>query len=289
MTKQEAADVLGVSSAAGLDEVRNRYQEMYSDYQIRLTNAPTHALKRTYQQNLEGMRAAVRVLFPGIEVSTLSENFPASEPTFVNEVASSNVSSPTSQKRPPAVQQTAHGEKPKNSSRGLITAIIACALLGAAAFFFLSLWMQSRDSLGDLDRFIGASPTDQLSFLEKPQYKSVGQSLRQGLQMQRNGKLAICNDFPDSIKITWLSATYFGEDGRFITFNSMKYHWPTWTTKSGNGQKIPLTYQEQNSAASIWDGAVVFYAFEVEHNGDQYDYSGIWEFPVDGCIHLKEN
>ncbi|MBK9376148.1 MAG: hypothetical protein IPN03_21095 [Holophagales bacterium] len=50
MTKQEAAEILGIPVTATAEEVRRRYQEVFSDFQIRLTNAPTAQLRKTYQE-----------------------------------------------------------------------------------------------------------------------------------------------------------------------------------------------------------------------------------------------
>jgi hypothetical protein len=65
MTRTEAAELLGVEPGAAAREVVKRYQMMHNDYQIRITNAPTAALKRMYQKNLQDLRAACEVLAPG--------------------------------------------------------------------------------------------------------------------------------------------------------------------------------------------------------------------------------
>ena len=39
-------------------EVRKRYQKLYNDFQIRLTNAPTPALKKMYQRNMQDLKVA---------------------------------------------------------------------------------------------------------------------------------------------------------------------------------------------------------------------------------------
>jgi len=45
--------------------VRRRYQKLYNDFQIRLTNAPTPSLKKMYQKNIQDLRAAAEALAPG--------------------------------------------------------------------------------------------------------------------------------------------------------------------------------------------------------------------------------
>ncbi len=66
LSASEAAEILGVAPGAGPDEVRKRYQRMYNDLQIRLTNAPTASLKRMYQKNLQNLKLAAETLAPGV-------------------------------------------------------------------------------------------------------------------------------------------------------------------------------------------------------------------------------
>jgi predicted component of type VI protein secretion system len=61
-----AAEILGVAPGAGHEEVRGRYQRIYNDLQIRLTNAPTASLKRMYQKNLQNLKLAAETLAPGV-------------------------------------------------------------------------------------------------------------------------------------------------------------------------------------------------------------------------------
>jgi len=65
-SEAEAAELLGVPPGAPPHEIRRKYQKIYNDYQIRLTNAPTASLKRMYQKNLQELKAAVEVLAPGL-------------------------------------------------------------------------------------------------------------------------------------------------------------------------------------------------------------------------------
>jgi len=62
----EAAEILGVGPGAPAHEVRKKYQRIYNDLQIRLTNAPTASLKRMYQKNLQRLKAAAELISPGV-------------------------------------------------------------------------------------------------------------------------------------------------------------------------------------------------------------------------------
>lgn len=65
MSPAEAAELIGLWPGSPADEVRKRYQKLYNDFQIRLTNAPTPALKKMYQRNMQDLRVACEVISPG--------------------------------------------------------------------------------------------------------------------------------------------------------------------------------------------------------------------------------
>jgi predicted component of type VI protein secretion system len=65
MSPAEAAELIGLWPGSPPDEVRKRYQKLYNDFQIRLTNAPTPALKKMYQRNMQDLKMACEVISPG--------------------------------------------------------------------------------------------------------------------------------------------------------------------------------------------------------------------------------
>jgi hypothetical protein len=65
MSPAEAAELIGLWPGSPPEEVRKRYQKLYNDFQIRLTNAPTPALKKMYQRNMQDLRTACEVIAPG--------------------------------------------------------------------------------------------------------------------------------------------------------------------------------------------------------------------------------
>lgn len=68
MTEAEAAEILGLWPGTPPDEVVRRYQKLFNDFQIRITNAPTPALKKMYQKNIQDLRTAADVIAPGVVV-----------------------------------------------------------------------------------------------------------------------------------------------------------------------------------------------------------------------------
>ena len=61
----EAAALLGVWPGAQPEEILHRYQKLRDDLAGRLKHAPTPALKRMYQKNLQDLRQACETLLPG--------------------------------------------------------------------------------------------------------------------------------------------------------------------------------------------------------------------------------
>ena len=62
LTREEALALLGIDPAATLPEIRRRYEDMYSEYRVRETNAPTKALRMKYQTSVAAIEAAGTVL-----------------------------------------------------------------------------------------------------------------------------------------------------------------------------------------------------------------------------------
>jgi predicted component of type VI protein secretion system len=59
---EDACELLGLPAGASAGDAGHRFRQLHNDYQIRLTNAPTAALKRLYQKNLQELKVAARLL-----------------------------------------------------------------------------------------------------------------------------------------------------------------------------------------------------------------------------------
>lgn len=88
MTAERAKEVLGLTLGCDTVAVRVRYAELHAEYQVRLTNAPTAALKATYQGQLEELREAVETLAPEF-VTQGNADLPAVNPVASAEDAHS--------------------------------------------------------------------------------------------------------------------------------------------------------------------------------------------------------
>ena len=85
MTKQEALNLFNLYENAGKEEILKRYNELYSDYQMRLTNAPTPNLKKLYQNNLGELEEARNLLV--VSNVSVQTDFPSSSPILVETVS----------------------------------------------------------------------------------------------------------------------------------------------------------------------------------------------------------
>lgn len=62
MTHQEALEKLELDSAASPSQIEQSYQELYNEFQMRITNAPTEHQRKLYRKKLDELEAAYEML-----------------------------------------------------------------------------------------------------------------------------------------------------------------------------------------------------------------------------------
>ncbi len=130
MTKAQAAEILGVPANASAAEVRRRYQELFTDLQVRLTNAPTAQLRKRYQEGLRDSRTACEVLAPGALGGSAADDLPSAQPS-----EPARMPSPAERSAwVPSVTRGGAGESPGLSRGTVVLGGIAIALATVAAF-----------------------------------------------------------------------------------------------------------------------------------------------------------
>lgn len=132
MNREQAIELLGVSATFSAADIRKRYQELYSDYQIRLTNAPTLDLKRTYQRSILDLQEACELLAPN-SANGAGENLPSPVPV-ASETARPSPSS--GRPREPYVKHaraSAAGMRPST----IALSGVAIVLVAVSAFLLL--------------------------------------------------------------------------------------------------------------------------------------------------------
>src|SRR5262245_7574920 len=132
MTKSDAASILGLNDDASLADVRRRYQSLHTDYRIRLTNAPTPALKKTYQLKLQEVAEACEALHPGFMTEVTRDDLPSAEPIIAD--ASEHATSPS-----PRSYAGTRGSSGSTTAPGLPTSTIVASILAVVLASALSL------------------------------------------------------------------------------------------------------------------------------------------------------
>jgi hypothetical protein len=271
MNREEAATLLNLNAEATATDVRSHFQELYSDYQVRLTNAPTAALKKAYQKNLEDLRQACEVLCPGF-VFDSDGDLPSAQPVRPSPVpplSAGQVSSRT---------KATETQAPKVESRGLPKSTlfvgVLAAVLAAAASLFAIKWM----ALLNLRDALRGTTDVQLSALSR--IPDDANDIRKSLGLLQNGTFQVCNESSDVIKITLLGVTYRDREDKLKTFNKSFYDWEGWDVPRGSRK----TFQFKKDGNTVWDGSVLFYAVNLIHKGNEYFVAGPWRDVKDGCL-----
>lgn len=271
MNREDAAAILNVRPNATPSDVRSSFQELYSDYQVRLTNAPTPALKKAYQKNLEDLRNACEVLHPGF-VFDSEGDLPSAQP--VRTAVKTAVPHPSQAARAKGagpVKSEAAG-LPKST---LILGILA-AVLAATASLFAIKWI----ALLNLKDALKGTTDAQLSALTKIPEETA--EIRKSLGLLQNGSFQVCNESSDTITITALGVTYRDHEDRLRTFNSSFYDWASWDLSRGSRKKFDF----MRAGDTVWDGSVLFYAINFTHKGNEYFLVGPWREVKDGCLQI---
>ena len=166
MTKTDAVALLNLDADYSDADVVRRFQELYNEYQIRVANAPTPTLKKTYQKNLEDLLAASTLLAPD---ATRLLNLPGSEPV------QRKIKTPNE----PLVQPDPVTRKDEGLPRSTMVALAVAAVLAGLASFFGIVWFQQPKAQG------GTTPTNGTPRLDTGAPSSSTDEVRKAAEVQR--------------------------------------------------------------------------------------------------------
>ena len=268
MTMEQAAELLGVSVGAERDIVRRRYEALHNDCQIRLTNAPTSALRKTYQQNLRDLKDAGELLAPGMSAGLA--DLPATAPT------GQGAPPPRIRTRPTAPAPTPSSDRADGWSRSTMIAGIAAAVCLAAASAFAMAWwdtrldMQRLEAQGTVQRIASDAQRVRLAALDK---------------ILASTPLTVCNRSAQALTVSAVSVKYLsdGAPTTLHTVHSGSFGYPTWEIKPGGRQRIEILRGQDED----WNGTATFYALLVEYRGvEPFLVTGLMSEAKDGCVNL---
>jgi hypothetical protein len=109
MNRTDAATTLGIDASASPEEAKRAYQELFTEHQVRLTNAPTPALRSLYQARLLELEEA-RDAFLANSLSDADSDLPTDQPTIPAYRSNESSQRPASPP-PPPVEPRASAEK----------------------------------------------------------------------------------------------------------------------------------------------------------------------------------
>jgi hypothetical protein len=253
MNPQEASHILGVPENASEAEIKDKFNELYNDYQIRLTNAPTPNLKKLYQKNIEELNEAYNAMSKAFTHTDL----PSSSPVFNNPQSKRFSEEPTAEKKPVAVESATkpsapaqqRDEKPKSNS--LLSVFIAVIIVATAGSAFLGFKLGSAPkSNGD------ESVSKTLDSLSKI------------CSRYTNGKFKIQNAGSDPLTIKKIIVTYNADNGE------LKKYFANVNKTIAPGAVDSLAVVEGNQV--VWDGSVLTYYMQIDYKGETNHWSGLW-------------
>lgn len=235
--RESALLALDLATDASEDQIRRRYQELYSEFQIRLTNAPTQDLKATYERRLNELRGAAEILLP--QAASGTRDLPALEPVEAgpDPVATAAATEPGA---PPSAGQSTSpdsavspavaaaatakdgGAKPGIPRSTLIMAVVSALLLGAVIFAALgSLRATGATAALQAER---DAKQEELARVEAaiPQTTKAVEALTQTKgALLANADLKICNHSSRPLEWVWLNTAWFDEEaGEFRRFDT---------------------------------------------------------------------
>lgn len=166
MTKEQAYERLELPIGADLQVVRQKFQQLHNDFQMRIDNAPTPKLKQAFERGLEELKEAYAVLNESQGMDD-SASLPRTEKTFDSAGEEAKTQASQQQRTAKEQQQTPPPPPPRQereqvqeqtppidtmppakskSKAGLFIGIAAAVIVVLAAAYFLTNRTGSSDS-----------------------------------------------------------------------------------------------------------------------------------------------
>jgi len=266
MTRAEAAAILGVDEHAPVGEIRKRYESLHTDFQIRLTNAPTPALKKTYQQKLQDVHEASAVLVPGFSPAQHGGDLPSAEPVL-SEHQDRRVPATVTKTVPrPVVAAAAdRGGFPRST---LVVGVIAVVLASALSLAALR-WFGASARVAQLE-------ADRTKLLETA--SGLDTLVRGQERLLYKDRLSVRNLSKNPVKIVAVALIYRDASGALKVAHSGNYDYPTWELRPGGVAQLDA----QMARGRLWDGPVLYYSFLIDYAASEpFLKAGIWAEDID--------
>ncbi len=270
-------EILNLDEQASPEAIEARFNELYSDFQIRLTNAPTPNLKKLYQKNLQELEEA----YEALNAKSISKG-PATDLPSAKPVQNTNPSltASNSNERPipttrfaPREQAGNPLDKTKNQKSGIpiTTFIISLVIALAGIALLVTLYLDGKKEVAEIK--IEAQKNEEFLKLK---------------DVLKNGKFKVENRSKSDLTLVITHITFLNNKGELQEYKFLG--------TSGNPKPVVVrlspgknTSINQYDGPIKWDGSVVSYAMLVyKDNSPQLNsvYSGIWlhEWPENKLV-----
>ncbi len=257
MNREEAFELFDLYEGASNEDILGKYRELYSDYHLRLTNAPTPNLKRIYTQNLQRLEEAFTLLCPDMEIDE-SQFLPTDKP-MQEKIPMPPVSRPENGKSKPTPDPRSRQGENKSFLVVNLIAILGLVAFTIGLFFFILYFKNNTKLKEELKRTEDLqNDTLQLSKLLQPFSKS------------KQGKLVINNDFNETVEIFYLKVYYIDENDSLVIYKCNP-------KRKIESKKDSKDFQDPVSG---WNGNVLFFSIGfncIEKPEIRECRSGIWD------------
>jgi hypothetical protein len=195
--------------------VKAKYQELFNDYQLRLTNAPTPNLKKLYQKNLQELNEALEALTGGMS-GVFKDDLPSSAPTYNAQDNNSKVAedtkygqnknvSPSSAK--PNTAEIENLKTNLNNTKKLQKGfLLASIVFLSSSALLLVLLIEKNKNAKQKETEIAALMQVKDSFTK----------LSNEIKPFENGKFKVKNFGDSPLSLVWLVITYKNSKGELL-------------------------------------------------------------------------
>ncbi len=299
-----ALAALDLEPGASQEVIQRKFRELFSDYQVRLTNAPTPELKNRYQAKIDELQMARDELIAPASAGG-GMDLPSAEPVHESSApepvphAPVEVSEIPSEPQEPKKKRAAAKEKraakkekkkaaaasgegglPKSAVIMIVISVVA-VLLSVVVASFAKKAIAAADGV---QAKLAAKQAGIVAMQERiPEAEAMVTSLQEGrVALLENAEFKICNLSSGSIWVVWLHSTYVGRDGQFRSFDSAFEDYESWEVPAGGTTKFNYVKDDR----VVWDGSTVFFSLLMQYRGQETFRSGAWSAIGSDCYNL---
>ena len=251
-TRQEAFELLELHEEATTEQIKQKYWELYNEYNFSLTNAQTDLLKKKFNSKLEVLNNAFQLLCPDVSIEDLKGlNRPSDIPVF-------NVA-PVYRRIEETEKKDAQTTTTKTNHKLLVWAGFLFIMGLAIGVYSIFSVMKIKNELTTAQQQLNETKEENAKYARftKP--------------VSTNYKFKIENRSPKPVYILWVVGIY-NKNGKMESFDSEYYF-----TKNENEKQSEIRPNGQKDITFTgYDGEVGYYALMYQYNNEWHWHSGFF-------------